>query len=88
MKTVEEAARVRPPAARPARLRREGNCVRDRVCACACVCLRLCVWAADWATGQARQADCACLLSFIKFPLMTVRSLGCGRKASRGGGLR
>lgn len=66
MRTVEEAAGVRP-AARPARLRRAQLRPRLRLR----LRLRLCVLgAADWATWQARQADCACLLSFINLPWM------------------
>lgn len=80
MKTVEEAAGVRPTA-RPARLRRRQLRPRLRLR----LLLRLRVWAADWANYQAGQADCACLLSFINFPLMAVGRWA-GRKASRGGG--
>lgn len=46
--------------------------------------LRVRAWAADWASCQAEQAGCACLLSFINFPWMTVRRrMGRERRAER-----
>lgn len=82
MKTVEEAAGVRPTAT-PARLRRRQLRPRLRLR----LRLRLRVGAADWATCQAGQADCACLLSFINFPLMAVGRCA-GEKGEPSGWLR
>lgn len=82
MKTVEEAAGVRPTA-RPARLRRGQLRPRPRLR----LRLRLRVWAADWANCQARQAECASLLSFINFPFDDCRSL-CWEKGEPKGWLR
>lgn len=84
MRTVEEAAGVRP-AARPARLRRTQLRPRLRLR----LRLRLCVLgAAYWATWQAGQADCACLLSFINLPWDGLSVVGLGEKGEPRGCLR